>query len=117
MSPIIYVAKFLVGGALVCTFALISEVCMPKRFSGLFSSAPSVLVAGLAVTLVGEVAAKAQLTAEGAVAGAFGMIAYCLAATPLIRRCKALAGASLALIAWAVIAIGAYAVVGKVVGW
>src|SRR5690349_12283053 len=88
MELVSYLAKFLVGGALVCLFALISEISQPKRFAGLFSSAPSVLTAGLAVTLLGQGAAHAQLIAEGAVAGSVGMVAYCLVATPAIRKLK-----------------------------
>jgi hypothetical protein len=30
----IYIAKFVAGGALVCIFAVISEVFAPKRFAG-----------------------------------------------------------------------------------
>src|SRR5215472_17922018 len=103
-----YIAKFCVGGALVCGFALISEVCSPKRFAGIFSAAPSVLTAGLAVTLIAESASKAALDAEGAVAGAVGLIAYRLVATPPVRRFKALGGAALATPAWLVVAMGAY---------
>lgn len=112
----VYVAKFLVGGALVCVFALISEVCAPKQFAGLFSAAPSVLTAGLAVTLLAESAAKAAPQAAGAVAGAIGLIAYCLVATPAIRRFKALGGSALVTLVWLVVSIGAYAVLAKAVG-
>ncbi|MGH2516570.1 MAG: DUF3147 family protein [Ktedonobacterales bacterium] len=111
-----YIAKFCVGGALVCAFALVSEVCAPKRFSGLFSAAPSVLTAGLAVTLIAETAGKAALNAEGAVAGAVGLIAFCLIATPLVRRFKALRGSLLAAVVWLVVAMGAYGALAGMVG-
>ena len=117
MQLSVLIAKFLVGGLLVCAFALISEVFTPKRFAGLFSAAPSVLVAGLAVTLLAMTADKAALTAQGAIAGAVGMIAYCLTCAPLIRRFKALGGASLALLVWGVVSFGAYGVLGKATGW
>lgn len=113
----VLIAKFTLGGLLVCAFALISEVFTPKRFAGLFSAAPSVLVAGLAVTLLAMSADKAALTAQGAIAGAVGMIAYCLACTSLIRRFKALGGASLALLLWGAVSFAAYGLLGKVVGW
>jgi hypothetical protein len=45
------------------------------------------------------------------------MIAYCLACTPLIRRFKALGGASLALVVWGAVSFGVYGVLGKVAGW
>lgn len=117
MQVPVLVAKFVVGGLLVSAFALVSEVFTPKRFAGLFSAAPSVLVAGLAVTLLAMSADKAALTAQGAIAGAVGMIAYCVVCTPLIRRFKALGGASLALLVWGAVAFSAYGILGKVAGW
>lgn len=117
MSIPVLVAKFLVGGILVCVFAFISDVFMPKRFSGIFSSAPSVLVAGLAVTLIADGASKAQLTAEGAIAGAIGMIAFCLVAVPAIRRLKAMKGSLVALAVWCAVAFAAFSAIGRLTGW
>lgn len=117
MELVVYVARFLVGGALVCAFALVSEICAPKRFAGLFSAAPSVLTAGLAVTLLAETTAKAALTAGGAATGAIGMIAYCLAATPAIRRFKALRGSVVAVALWLVVSVAAWAIVAKALHW
>ncbi len=117
MEVVVYVARFLVGGALVCVFALISEVCAPKRFAGLFSAAPSVLTAGLAVTLIAETTEKAALTAGGAATGAAGLIAYCLAATPAIRRFKALRGSAVVVAIWLVVSLTVWAIVAKVVQW
>lgn len=95
-----YLARFLAGGLLVCVFAFISEVCKPKQFAGIFSSAPSVLLAGLIITLLVKGAASAVLTAQGAIAGAVGMIAFCLLASLTIQRYQVLRGSVLALIAW-----------------
>ncbi|HLZ22519.1 MAG TPA: DUF3147 family protein [Ktedonobacterales bacterium] len=111
-----YSAKFLVGGALVCVFALVSEVFAPKRFAGIFSAAPSVLTAGLAVTLVAETAGKTALDAEGAAAGAIGLIAFCIVATPLVRRFKALGGSLLAALVWLGVAMGAYGALAGIAG-
>ncbi len=116
MSIGVYAARFLVGGILVCVFALVSEVCAPKRFAGLFSAAPSVLTAGLAVTLIAQNATKASSTAAGAVAGAVGLIAYCLLASPAIRRLKPLHGSALVTVGWLVVSLGAYVALVKVVG-
>lgn len=117
MELIVYIARFLVGGALVCAFALVSEVCAPKRFAGIFSAAPSVLTAGLAVTLLAEATEKAALTAGGAATGAIGMIAYCLAATPAIRRFHALRGSAAALVLWLVVSVAAWAIAAKALHW
>ncbi len=112
-----YVAKFVLGGVLVCLFALIAEVCQPKRFAGIFSAAPSVLLAGLAVTLLSQSSSAAQLTAEGAVVGALGMVAYCLVAIPSTKRFKALGGSALSLLAWFGITFSLYALLAQGVGW
>lgn len=111
------VAKFFIGGALVCAFALVSEVFKPKRFAGLFSGAPSVLTAGLAVTLIAESVTKAALSASGAAVGAVGLVAYCLVAPRSIRRFKPLVGSALVVLVWLAVAIALYAIVAKVAGW
>jgi hypothetical protein len=112
-----YVAKFVLGGGLVCLFALIAEVCQPKRFAGIFSAAPSVLLSGLAVTLLVQGSSIAVLTAEGATVGALGMVAYCLGAVPATRHFKALGGAALGLLAWFGVTFGFYALLAQGVGW
>lgn len=63
MELISYIAKFALGGGLVCLFAVIAEVCQPKRFAGIFSAAPSALLAGLAATLISQSSTIAVLTA------------------------------------------------------
>lgn len=112
-----YIAKFLAGGLLVCAFALISQICMPKQFAGIFSSAPSVLLASLAITLIMQGANKATLSAEGAIAGAIGMVLYCIVATPAIRRYQALRGSLLSLLIWGVGALCAFALLSVVLKW
>jgi hypothetical protein len=112
----VYVAKFLVGGLFMCLFAVVSEVCSPKRFAGLFSASPAVLTAGLTVTLITSTVMIASLQAQGAIAGALGMVAYCLAAGPALRRFHLLRGAAVATLAWAVVALLAYGVLAMVVG-
>jgi hypothetical protein len=117
MGPGYYIIKFIVGGVFVCAFAVISETWTPKRFAGIFSTAPSILLAGLVVSLNSEGTTKVALVAQGAIAGAIGMIVYCLLATPVIRRLKSLPGASLLLLPWFAVSLGVYAILGKAVGW
>ena len=90
----------LAGGTLVVVFALIGEVVAPKAFSGLFSSAPSVAVASLAIT--------AREDSIGMVVGALGMTACCVLAAAAIPRVHALAGSLLAWAGWATITLGLY---------
>ncbi len=112
-----YLARFVAGGLLVCLFAFISEICNPKHFAGIFSAAPSVLLAGILITLFAKGAAPAVLTAEGAIAGAVGMIGYCLVATPAIQRYKTLPGSVLSLIGWFLVAFAAFALLHVILGW
>src|SRR5215203_4954195 len=109
-----YVLKFLAGGTLVVLFALASEAFEPKRFAGLFSAAPSVLLASLIVTVLLKGTAPASLSATGAVAGATGLVAYALAATWAVNRWKGLAGSVISLILWTVVSLAAYLVLMEV---
>jgi uncharacterized membrane protein (GlpM family) len=92
--------KGLAGGLLVVAFALLSQALAPKRFSGLFSAAPAVAIAGLTVTLLSKGHHDARLDSLGMIAGSAGMVAYAAAAVPLLRRIKAPAAAAVALTAW-----------------
>lgn len=99
-DPVILVIKGLAGGGLVVAFALISEGLSPKRFAGLFSAAPAVALAGLAVTLLDKGAHSAHENATGMIAGGVGMVAYAAAVIPLLRRLRAGPAAAIALGAW-----------------
>jgi uncharacterized membrane protein (GlpM family) len=101
---LILLAKGGAGGALVVAFALLSEGLSPKRFSGLFSAAPAVAIAGLTITVLDKGAHEAHESAAGMIAGAAGMIAYAAAAVPLLRRQRAVKAAALSLSAWLVVA-------------
>src|ERR1700680_3152638 len=48
--------RFLIGGTLVSTFALIGDLFKPKKFAGLFGAAPSIALAtlGLGLSAVGS---------------------------------------------------------------
>jgi hypothetical protein len=48
----ILAAKGVAAGLLVVAFALLSEGLSPKRFAGLFSAAPVVAIASLALVLL-----------------------------------------------------------------
>jgi hypothetical protein len=112
-----YLARFVVGGLLVCAFALISEMGKPKQFAGIFSAAPSVLLAGLIVTLLTKGATHAILTTEGAIAGAIGMIFFCIVAAPAIKRYTALPGSLLALACWFVVSSIAFVLMSITMRW
>jgi hypothetical protein len=101
---LILACKGLAGGLLVVAFSLLCEGLSPKRFAGLFSAAPAVAIAGLAITLLDKGAQAAHQSSVGMIAGACGMIAYAALAVPLLRRARASAAAAMALGAWAITA-------------
>ena len=97
---LILAVKGLAGGLLVVAFALLSEGLSPKRFAGLFSAAPAVAIAGLAIVLLDKTPHDAHQNAVGMIAGSAGMIAYAACVVPLLRRVRASAAAVIALGAW-----------------
>jgi hypothetical protein len=105
-----YVGKFLAGGIVVVLFAVVSESFQPKRFAGLFSAAPSVLLASLIVTVLLKGTASASLIVSGAVAGGVGLVAYALVSAWAVNRFKGLAGSLVSLLPWAVVSLVAYLV-------
>jgi uncharacterized membrane protein (GlpM family) len=101
MSDLLVVAlKGLAGGTLVIMFALLSEMLEPKRFAGLFSAAPAVAIAGLALTLVSKSAHDARENSVGMLAGSIGMLCYALATVRMMHSARSLASSMLGLVAW-----------------
>ncbi len=99
-NVIILAIKGLAGGTLVVAFALLSEGLTPKRFAGLFSAAPAVALAGLAVVLLDKGPHDAHQNAVGMIAGGVGMVAYAAAVVPLLRKTRAQMAATTAMAAW-----------------
>jgi hypothetical protein len=104
----ILVMRGLAGGTLVVVLALIGEVVRPKAFAGLFSAAPSVALASLAVTLVFEDVARARQDSIGMVVGGIGMSACCVVAAVAIPRVRAAWGSLVAWVGWSAVAFGLY---------
>lgn len=98
----------LAGGALVVAFALIGEVVTPKAFSGLFSAAPSVALASLAITIVAETPVKARQASTGMVVGGVAMAVSCILAAAAIPRIRSLWGSLAAWIGWVAVDLGLY---------
>jgi Protein of unknown function (DUF3147) len=98
----------LAGGALVVVFALIGEVVKPKAFAGLFSAAPSVAVASLAITIVAENPGKARQASVGMVIGGVAMAVCCMLAVVAIPRIRSLWGSLVAWVGWIAVDLGLY---------
>lgn len=98
--------RAVMGGAAVCLFAVVGEMVQPKKFAGIFAAAPAVAVASLAISIATKGAAAGHANALGMVAGAVGMIAYCLVGIFVLRRLHALAGSIVVMPVWAAVAGG-----------
>ena len=100
MQLIAVTLKALAGGSLVVVFSGLGDLVKPKSFAGLFGAAPSVALTSLVVTVLTSGPSKAAVSSRGMIAGAVGMIAYCIAATVLVKRFGALTGSVTAWVAW-----------------
>ena len=105
--------RSLAGGLAVVAFSLLGQAGHPKRFAGLFSAAPAVAIASLAMTVITKRAAGALPYAQGMLIGSAGMVAYCLVLLFLIARLHALLGSILAWLAWFAVAGGLYLAIGR----
>lgn len=108
MTIVVLAAKAVIGGLAVVAFSLIGEAGRPKRFAGLFSAAPSVAIASLAITVIAKGANGTVPYARGMLIGSAGMLAYCLVSLFLLERLHALLGSLLAWLAWFAVAGGIY---------
>ncbi len=109
MSHVVPIAlKAIAGGCLVVAFAMISDVLKPKAFSGLFSAAPSVALASLALTAALLTSQKASEAALAMMAGAAGLIAFCIVAALCEKKVGAIAGSGIAWLSWLAVAALAF---------
>lgn len=99
------------GGLFVVLFALLGETLAPKRFAGLFSAAPSVALASLAVTIIDKGTGDARQNTIGMLVGAAALVVFCLTARRLVARFDASRGSALACGAWPAVAVGGCLVV------
>ncbi len=92
--------KAIAGGCLVVAFAMLSDVLKPRAFSGLFSAAPSVALASLALTTLAMGQAKASQSALTMIAGAAGLVAFCAVAALLEKKVGAISASAVAWLSW-----------------
>jgi hypothetical protein len=78
--------RFLIGGAVVCAFAAVSDVLKPKRFAGLFGAAPSVALATLSLTISSQGKLYAAAETRSMIAGAAAFFVYAFCATWLLLK-------------------------------
>ncbi len=79
---------------------MLSDVLKPKAFSGLFSAAPSVALASLALTTLAMGQVKASQSALTMIAGAAGLVAFCAVAALLEKKVGAISASAVAWLSW-----------------
>ncbi|WP_263357637.1 DUF3147 family protein [Acidicapsa ligni] len=80
--------RFLVGGSVVTSFALISEVLRPKSFAGLFGAAPSIALATIGLTIAKMGVQYAAIEARSMIFGAIAFLVYASLSSFLLLRFK-----------------------------
>jgi Protein of unknown function (DUF3147) len=104
------VLRVLIGGIVVSAFAVLGDVLKPKSFAGLFSAAPSVALATVALTVHQRGPMYASIEARSMILGAVAFLIYACVASRLMTRYKwpALPVSSMALLLWLGAALGLY---------
>jgi hypothetical protein len=104
------IVRFLVGGSVVSFFAILGDMLRPKSFAGLFSAAPSIALATLALTIHKDGKAYATAEAKTMMLGAAGFLLYCVLASFILRRFRPSAFAvSFALLpVWFAVSVGSW---------
>ena len=97
------------GGLFVVAFALVSEVLKPKRFAGLFSAAPSVALANLAVIVAVKGHAEAIASARGMLLGAAAFAASAALGAVVARRRGVRISSLVVCGIWILVALALYA--------
>jgi hypothetical protein len=93
------------GGLFVVAFAVVSEVLKPKHFAGLFSAAPSVALANLAVIVAVKGHGDAIASTRGMLIGAVAFTASAALGAVVARR-RSVRTATLAVCgAWVAVAL------------
>ena len=80
--------RFIVGGAVVSSFAALGDAVKPKSFAGLFAAAPSVAMATLGLTIMTEGKLFAAVEARSMIFGAIALFLYAAAAIRLMMKYK-----------------------------
>jgi hypothetical protein len=80
--------RFVIGGLVVSTFALIGDLFKPKSFAGLFSAAPSVALASLGLAIATHGTSYAAIEGRSMMIGAIAFFVYSQLVSYLILRYK-----------------------------
>ena len=97
-----YAIRFILGGLVVSTFAMLGDVLRPKSFAGLFGAAPSVALATLGIALVQHGQHYAAVQTRSMAIGAIALAIYSVLVCQLLMkaRMRALPATLSALAVW-----------------
>lgn len=100
------VLRFLVGGAVVCIFAMIGDLFKPKSFAGLFGAAPSIALATLGLTILKEGPRYAAIEGRSMAAGAAAFFVFASLVSWLLmrRHWPVLRASGVSILAWIFVA-------------
>ena len=106
-----YILRFVAGGLVVSTFAVLGDILRPKSFAGLFGAAPSVALATLGIAVVRHGTDYAATQSRSMLWGAVALCCYSILVCQLLMRFRvsALPATLFSLIAWLIVALGLHA--------
>jgi hypothetical protein len=107
------IVRFIIGGLVVCVFAVIGDVFRPKTFAGIFGAAPSVALATLGLTFAVKGAAYAGTEGKSMLVGAIAFLVYSVIVGRILlsRKANSLVTTGTMWLAWGAVAFGLYGVV------
>ena len=82
------IIRFLIGGTIVSSFALLGEILRPKSFAGLFGAAPSIALATIGLTIFHEGKDYAAIEARSMVLGSIAFLCYAASASWFLTHYK-----------------------------
>jgi hypothetical protein len=103
-----FVLRFLIGGFVVSSFAVIGDVLSPKSFAGLFSAAPSIALATVGIAVAKHGVQYATVEAHSMVfsAAAFFVYAICVSRVLAQHKTAAVPTTMLLMPVWLGISLG-----------
>jgi uncharacterized membrane protein (GlpM family) len=105
------IVRFVIGGLVVSTFAVLGDLLKPKSFAGLFSAAPSIALASLGLAVAQQGSTYASSEAKSMMLGAAAFILYAWIVSQLLFRAKlhVLTTTVASLVLWLVAALTLWA--------
>ena len=107
------IIRFVLGGIVVSTFAVLGDLLTPKSFAGLFGAAPSVAIVTVALTIAKEGTGYASLEGRSMIFGAIALGIYAQIVSWLMvhSRVNTVAVTLVSIVMWLGVALGLWAMV------